>query len=263
MKKISGLLVAFILMFSTLTAYAVAPADHDGVISHNGVKMFPVRTVATLLKTNLQWNQHEKSAVMIIEGKTVKFKAGEKWASVDNQNVTMDHPVYIKNGRIYISEAALKDIWNIEIEYVDGRANLKIVVEKDIVDAAVAAGDFGTLVAAVQAAGLVDTLKGDGPFTVFAPTDKAFEKLPKGTVESLLKPENKDALVDILTYHVVAEGLLASDVVKMEKIEMLNGDFADIEIKGGKAMIDGATITMTDIVASNGVIHVIDAVMLP
>ena len=82
-------------------------------------------------------------------------------------------------------------------------------------------------------------------------------------VESLLKPENKDALVDILTYHVVAEGLLASDVVKMEKIKMLNGDFADIEIKGGKAYIDGANITMTDIVTSNGVIHVIDAVMLP
>ena len=263
MKKISGLLVAFILMFFTLTAYAATPADHDGVISHNGVKMFPVRTVATLLKTNLQWNQHDKSAVMIIEGKTVKFRAGEKWVSVDNQNYTMDHPVYIKNGRIYISEASLKDIWNIEIEYVDGRANLKIVVEKNIVDTAVAAGDFGTLVTAVKAAGLVDTLKGKGPFTVFAPTDKAFEKLPKGTVENLLKPENKDTLIDILTYHVVADDLMASDVVEMERIKMLNGDFADIEIKGGKAMIDGATITMTDIVASNGVIHVIDAVMLP
>ena len=135
--------------------------------------------------------------------------------------------------------------------------------EKDIVDTAVGAKSFGTLVAAVKAAGLVETLKGEGPFTVFAPTDEAFMKLPKGTVESLLKPENKDKLVAILTYHVVAGKVTAADVVKLKKAKTVQGSPVKIRVKDGTVMIDGAKVVKTDIQCSNGVIHVIDSVILP
>jgi uncharacterized surface protein with fasciclin (FAS1) repeats len=138
----------------------------------------------------------------------------------------------------------------------------KKMVKADIVDTAVAAGDFTTLVAAVKAAGLVDTLKGEGPFTVFAPTDAAFAKLPKGTVESLLKPENKDKLVAILTYHVVPAKVPSKDVKPM-KAPTVNGAEATITVKDGTVMIDNAKVTAVDIYASNGVIHVIDSVIMP
>ena len=133
----------------------------------------------------------------------------------------------------------------------------------DIVEVAVAAGQFGTLAKALTAAGLVDTLKGDGPFTVFAPTDAAFAKLPAGTLESLLQPANKDKLVSILTYHVVAGKVAASDVVKLDEATTVNGAAVDIQVNGSTVMVDGATVTATDIAASNGVIHVIDSVILP
>ncbi len=133
---------------------------------------------------------------------------------------------------------------------------------QDIVDVAVGAGSFKTLVAAVKAAGLVETLKGDGPFTVFAPTDEAFGKLPKGTLESLLKPENKKKLQDILTYHVVA-AKVPSSKVSAGKVAMVNKKHAKISIKKGKVMIDKANVVKTDVMASNGVIHVIDQVILP
>ena len=135
--------------------------------------------------------------------------------------------------------------------------------KKDIVDTAVAAGDFKTLATALQAAGLVDTLKGAGPFTVFAPTDEAFAKLPAGTVEDLLKPENKQKLVSILTYHVVAGDVKAKDVVKMHEAKTVNGKEVKIMVEGGKVMVDNANVTQTDIQCSNGVIHVIDSVLLP
>jgi uncharacterized surface protein with fasciclin (FAS1) repeats len=134
--------------------------------------------------------------------------------------------------------------------------------KKDIVDTAVAAGNFKTLVAAVKAAGLVDTLKGKGPFTVFAPTDEAFAKLPAGTVEELLKPENKKKLTDILTYHVVAGKVMAADVKTMEA-KTVQGSSAAIKVADGKVTIDKANVVKTDIEASNGVIHVIDAVIMP
>jgi uncharacterized surface protein with fasciclin (FAS1) repeats len=134
---------------------------------------------------------------------------------------------------------------------------------KDIVDTAVAAGDFATLVAAVKAAGLVETLKGAGPFTVFAPTDAAFAKLPEGTVATLLKPENKDKLVAILTYHVVPGKVMAADVVKLSEAKTVQGKAAKIKVEGGTVMVDGAKVVKTDIPCSNGVIHVIDAVILP
>ena len=134
---------------------------------------------------------------------------------------------------------------------------------KDIVDVAVGAGQFNTLAAALQAADLVDTLKGDGPFTVFAPTDDAFAKLPEGTVESLLKPENRDKLVSILTYHVVPGNVYAADVVKLSSATTVNGSDVSIQVKDGAVFVDNATVVKTDIGASNGVIHVIDAVILP
>jgi uncharacterized surface protein with fasciclin (FAS1) repeats len=135
--------------------------------------------------------------------------------------------------------------------------------EKDIVDTAVAAGSFKTLAAALQAAGLVETLKGKGPFTVFAPTDEAFAKLPKGTVEELLKPENKAKLTAILTYHVVPGAVTASQVTKLKEAKTVNGQSVKISAMGGAVMIDGARVVKTDIRASNGVIHVIDSVILP
>ncbi len=135
--------------------------------------------------------------------------------------------------------------------------------KSDIVDTAVAAGQFNTLAAALKAAGLVDTLKGAGPFTVFAPTDAAFAKLPKGTLEDLLKPENKARLAAILTYHVVPGRVMAADVVKMKDARTVQGGSLKVNALGGKVMVDGATVVKTDIAASNGVIHVIDSVVLP
>jgi len=132
-----------------------------------------------------------------------------------------------------------------------------------IVETAVAAGSFKTLVAAVQAAGLVETLNGAGPFTVFAPTDEAFAKLPAGTLEMLLKPENKAKLAAILTYHVVPGAVKAADVVKLKNAGTVNGQRVDIKVDGAKVTVDGAAVTATDIACSNGVIHVIDTVILP
>lgn len=133
----------------------------------------------------------------------------------------------------------------------------------DIVDTAVAAGQFGTLAAALGAADLVETLKGDGPFTVLAPTDEAFEKLPEGTVESLLKPENKDKLTAILLYHVLPGEALAADVVKLSEAKTVQGSKVRIRVKKGKVKVDNATVIATDVRCSNGVIHVIDSVILP
>jgi len=135
--------------------------------------------------------------------------------------------------------------------------------KKDIVDTAVEAGSFKTLVTAVKAAGLVDTLKGEGPFTVFAPTDEAFAKLPKGTVASLLKPENKQKLVDILTYHVVPGKVKAKKAAKLDSAKTVNGAEITIKPSGKTLMINQAKVVKADIKTSNGIIHVIDAVLLP
>jgi len=134
---------------------------------------------------------------------------------------------------------------------------------KDIVDTAVSAGNFKTLTTALKAAGLVETLKGKGPFTVFAPTDGAFAKLPAGTVDSLLKPENKQKLTAILTYHVVAGNIKAADVVKLTSAKTLNGESVMIKTAGGMVMINDATVVKADITATNGTIHVIDTVLMP
>ena len=141
-------------------------------------------------------------------------------------------------------------------------ATASYAADKDIVDTAIEAGNFTTLVAAVQAAGLVDTLKGAGPFTVFAPTDAAFAALPAGTVEDLLKPENKDKLVSILTYHVVPGKVMSSALTEGMTAATVQGGEVTFTLEGG-AKINGAPISAADIEASNGVIHVIDAVILP
>ena len=134
---------------------------------------------------------------------------------------------------------------------------------QDIVETAVGAGQFKTLAAALKAADLVGTLKGDGPFTVFAPTDAAFAKLPAGTVENLLKPENKAKLTAILTYHVVPGAVKAVQVTKLDEAKTINGAMVKVSTDHGKVMINDATVVKPDIAASNGVIHVIDKVILP
>ena len=140
--------------------------------------------------------------------------------------------------------------------------NLSATQQKTIVGVAAGAGQFKTLVAAVKAAGLVKTLNGKGPFTVFAPTDEAFAKLPAGTVENLLKPENKEKLVAVLTYHVLPGKLMAADLTTTNA-KTLNGKELPIKVDAGKVTVGGANVTKTDIEASNGVIHVIDAVLIP
>ena len=159
----------------------------------------------------------------------------------------------------------------IQLNYVASSKSMKpldkprAMMSQDIVD--IAAGDdrFETLVSALNAAGLVDTLKGKGPFTVFAPTDDAFAKLPAGTIDELLKPQNKDALVNILTYHVIGDKVTAADAMKLDgqEVTMLSGDKAKIEVRDGSVFIDGARVIITDIMAKNGIIHVIDTVMMP
>ena len=134
---------------------------------------------------------------------------------------------------------------------------------KDIVDTAVSAGSFNTLAAALKAAGLVETLKGEGPFTVFAPTDEAFAKLPEGTVETLLKPENKEKLTQILTYHVAAGKAMSTDLKDGQKVPTVNGKSAAVKINSGKVMVGNANVVKADVAASNGVIHVIDTVLMP
>ena len=138
-----------------------------------------------------------------------------------------------------------------------------VLLPLDIVDIAAGNPDFSTLVAALGAADLVDTLRGPGPFTVFAPTDAAFAELPDGTLDDLLLPENKDTLVDILTYHVAPGGFESDMLVGQNSVSMVNGDNAELSLSGSSLMIDGATVVVADIIAANGVIHVIDAVILP
>jgi uncharacterized surface protein with fasciclin (FAS1) repeats len=143
------------------------------------------------------------------------------------------------------------------------RARAEEMATRDIVDTAVAAGSFKTLATALQAAGLVETLKGKGPFTVFAPTDEAFAKLPAGTVETLLRPENKAKLQRVLTYHVVAGAVMAGEVVKLQSARAVSGDTIAVSVQDGVVRVDNAQVTATDIAATNGVIHVIDTVILP
>ena len=172
-----------------------------------------------------------------------------------NKNQKRKHPQNMKTIRILTATALLATSSFLGMAQAEPKA-------KDIVAVASGAGSFKTLVAAVKAAGLVETLQGTGPFTVFAPTDEAFAKLPKGTVESLLKPENKEKLVAILTYHVVAGKVMAADVKTM-MAKTVNGKSLDVKVTDGAVTVDNAKVIKTDVAASNGVIHVIDTVVMP
>ena len=162
------------------------------------------------------------------------------------------------NRRFFLSVAAMA-----AMGVVQGSVSNANAAEKDIVTTAVEAGSFKTLAAALKAGGLVETLQGKGPFTVFAPTDEAFAKLPAGTVETLLKPENKAQLVSVLTYHVVAGKVAAAQVVKLNAAATVNGQRVNIKVEEGNVRVDQATVVKADIHCSNGIIHVVDQVLLP
>ena len=168
----------------------------------------------------------------------------------------------MKNNRIIALATLMAATITLSFTQASDKAAAKAPAKEDIIAVASGAGSFKTLVAAVKAAGLVETLQGSGPFTVFAPTDEAFAKLPEGTVADLLKPENKAKLVGILTYHVVPGKVMAADVKTM-KAKTVNGQELDIKAADGKVTINDAKVIKTDISASNGVIHVIDSVVLP
>ena len=187
----------------------------------------------------------------------------EQVVTLSSAETAAELPVAIKvvDGKVFVNQA---EVIITDIEASNGIIHVidsVILPPADIVDTAVADGRFTTLAAALQAAGLVDALKGEGPFTVFAPTDDAFAKLPEGTVEALLA--DIPALSDILLYHVAEGQLFAADVLALEKIETLQGKSAKVSLMDGKAMVDGAEIIITDILTSNGVIHVIDSVIIP
>jgi len=186
-------------------------------------------------------------------------------AKMTSADTVANLPVSIKvdMGKVMINNANVIEADILASNGVIHVIDTVLLPPADIVDTAVADGRFKTLAAALTAAGLVETLKGPGPFTVFAPTDEAFAKLPAGTVENLLKPQNKDQLINILTYHVVAGRVMAADVVKLSSVDTINGKPVTIRVDGDKVFINDAQVIITDILASNGVIHVIDTVLLP
>lgn len=205
---------------------------------------------------NLQSSEliHSNRAPRTVQGERLSIYKSAKGVMVNKSIVTAAN-ILTTNGVIHVIDSVL----------LPKGIKLPKVPPKpvDIVDTAVAAGSFKTLVAAVQAAGLVETLKGTGPFTVFAPTDAAFAKVDKATLAKLLLPENKAALVRVLTYHVVAGAVKAADVVKLTSAKTVEGNEVKITVTDGKVMVDNANVTATDVIASNGVIHIIDAVLLP
>jgi len=222
----------------------------------------PKGTLESLLKPE---NKAKLQAILtyhVVPGKVMAADVVKVKGAVTVQGQQID--VAVKDGKVTVDAANVvkTDIAcsNGVIHVID---SVILPADKDIVDTAVAAGSFKTLAAALKAADLIDTLKGEGPFTVFAPTDEAFSKLPEGTVENLLKPENKEKLVGILTYHVVAGKVLASDVVKLKSAKTVNGKEAMIHAGDKGVMVDKAKVVATDIETSNGVIHIIDSVILP
>ena len=224
----------------------------------------PAMTVENLLKPE---NIEQLKSILLYHVVAGKVMAADV-TKLESAETVLGKSVTIKldMGNVYINDAkvVLTDIETSNgLIHVIDTVLLPPADQLDIVDTAVADGRFTTLVAAVTAAGLVDTLKGEGPFTVFAPTDDAFAKLPAGTVESLLKPENLEQLKNILLYHVVAGKVMAADVVKLEKAATVLGPSVKITVDGSKVMINDAEVLITDIETSNGVIHVIDTVILP
>lgn len=239
----------FTVFAPTDEAFAKLPKGtvEDLLKPENKAKLVAILTYHVVAGKVMAADVVKLKSAKTVQGQEVAITVAKGTVSIDNAKVVKTD-IGCSNGVIHVIDSVI----------------LPKAEEKtpDIVDTAVAAGSFKTLVAAVQAAGLVETLKGKGPFTVFAPTDEAFAKLPKGTVEDLLKPENKDKLVAILTYHVVPGKLKAADVVAAKELKTVNGKSAAITTEGGPK-IAGASIIKTDIETSNGVIHVIDSVILP
>jgi transforming growth factor-beta-induced protein len=221
----------------------------------------PKGTLESLLKPENKGKLANILTYHVVPGKVPsKAVSTSKVKMVNGQNANLK----VANGKVTINGA---NVVAVDIMASNGVIHVidSVILppnKSDIVDTAIKAGKFNTLVAAVKAAGLVKTLKGDGPFTVFAPTDAAFAKLPKGTLESLLKPENKGKLANILTYHVVA-GKVPSKAVSTSKVKMVNGQNANLKVANGKVTINSANVVAVDVMASNGVIHVIDSVILP
>ena len=225
----------------------------------------PEGTVANLL---LPENKAKLAAILtyhVISGEVMASAVvtmdGKSAATVNGASVTIG----VKDGVVTVDDAT---VVTTDVKASNGVIHIidSVMIPKpDIVDTAVAAGSFSTLAAALGAAGLVDTLKGKGPFTVFAPTDAAFAKLPEGTVANLLLPENKAKLAAILTYHVISGEVMASAVVTMDgkSAATVNGASVTIGVKDGVVTVDDATVVTTDVKASNGVIHIIDSVMIP
>lgn len=179
-----------------------------------------------------------------VQGQSVAITADRSGVTVDGARV-VSADIAASNGIIHVIDSVI------------------LPADKDIIDTAAGNESFSTLVAAVKAAGLVDTLKGPGPFTVFAPTDEAFAKLPEGTVASLLKPENKDQLTAVLTYHVVPGKVMAADVVKLSSAKTVNGKPVAVKVSDDGVMINKAKVVATDVETTNGVIHIVDSVLLP
>jgi transforming growth factor-beta-induced protein len=219
----------------------------------------PEGTLETLLKPENKQQLTDILLYHVLPGKVMASEVKDGLIA----DTALGTSVFFKvdMGKVYINEA---QIIITDIEASNGVIHVidTVILPKDIVDAAVF-NQFNTLVAAVQAAGLVDTLKGEGPFTVFAPTDEAFAKLPAGTLDNLLKPANKKQLTDILLYHVVSGRVLAEDVVKLQQADTALGKPVTIKVQDGKVYINDAQVILTDIKTTNGVIHVIDTVLLP
>lgn len=220
----------------------------------------PAGTVDSLLKPENKDKLVQILTYHVVAGKVLAADVSK----LTSAETVAKLPVTVKvdMGKVMINDAT---VTKADIAASNGVIHVidTVLLPKDIVDTAVADGRFKTLATALTAAGLVDTLKGKGPFTVFAPTDDAFAKLPKGTLETLLKPESKKTLTEILTYHVAGESLMAADVVKKVLIDTVNGIPVKVKVDGSKVFINDAQVVITDIKTSNGIIHVIDSVILP
>lgn len=258
--------------FTTLVA-AVKAAGLDGVLSGAGpftvfaptdeaFEALPRGTVENLLKPE---NKHVLQSILLYHVVAAEVTSGQvvKMTSAmtaGGQRVNVD----VRNGQVFIDGATVLqadvDATNGVIHAID---RVIMPATEDLISTAVDAGAFNTLAAALQAAGLVETLKGDGPFTVFAPTDEAFAALPRGTVENLLKPENRAALQAVLKYHVISGRIYADDAIGAGVASTLQGGDVRITIKEGRLMVNDATVVSSDIQTTNGVIHVIDRVILP
>lgn len=221
----------------------------------------PEGTVEELLKP-----ENKDALVQVLTYHVVAGNVmAEDAAKLTSADTVAGLPIWIKAdmGKVMINDATVTAADIVASNGVIHVIDSVLLPPQDIVDTAVADGRFSTLAAALTAADLVETLKGEGPFTVFAPTDEAFAKLPEGTLDELLKPENKQVLTDILTYHVSAGALPAADVVEQTLIETVNGIPLQVKLDGDKVYINDAQVILTDVRASNGVIHVIDSVILP